>query len=71
MQEQENEQIGAIRVLVNAVNLSQQRGAFSLEEAFLVHKAVKLLTTPPAERAAQYESDAAAAESADKVDTSE
>ena len=61
--EQENEQIGAVRVLVNAVRLAQSRGVFSLEEASLVHKSVKVLTTPPEERAAEYTNAVAAMDS--------
>ena len=53
----ESQQVGAVRVLVNAVRLAQSRGVFSLEEASLVHQSVKLLTTPPEERAQKYHED--------------
>jgi hypothetical protein len=59
MEQNQNEssQIGAVRVLVNAVRLAQSRGVFSLEEASLIHDSVKLLTTPPEERAQKYHQD--------------
>tara|TARA_B100000131_G_scaffold321900_1_gene374142 strand:- start:1065 stop:1298 length:234 start_codon:yes stop_codon:yes gene_type:complete len=58
---EESDQIGAVKVLVNAANIAQQRGAYSLEEAFMVYRAVKTLTTPPEDRAQKYARDAAAA----------
>ena len=39
----------ALQYLVNGVELGQKRGAYSLEEATLLHAAVKVFTVKPEE----------------------
>ncbi len=39
----------ALQALINAVTLAQQRGAYNLEEASAIHKAITVFTAPPAE----------------------
>jgi hypothetical protein len=36
----------ALQALINAVKVAQQRGAYNLEEASVVHSAVAVFTTP-------------------------
>ena len=36
----------ALQALINAVKVAQQRGAYSLEEASVVHSAVAVFTAP-------------------------
>jgi hypothetical protein len=38
----------AINILLEAVELAQKRGAYSLEESSIIYPQVKFLTTPPA-----------------------
>jgi len=38
----------ALQALINAVNVAQQRGAYSLEEASAIHDAIMAFTKPPA-----------------------
>ena len=37
----------ALQALINAVNVAQQRGVYSLEEASAIHSATMAFTTPP------------------------
>ena len=37
----------ALQALINAVNVAQQRGAYSLEEAGAIHNAIMTFTAPP------------------------
>ncbi len=69
--ESESDQIGAVRVLVNAVKLAQSRGVFTLEEASLIHQSVKLLTTPPEDRAERYANDVMSVESSPSATAAE
>jgi hypothetical protein len=37
----------ALQALINAANIAQQRGAYSLEEASAVHRAITVFTKAP------------------------
>jgi tellurite resistance protein len=39
----------AINILLEAVEVAQKKGAYSLEESSIIFQQVKFLTTPPAE----------------------
>ena len=57
------EQVNALQVLIQAVNVAQQRGAFKLEEAETVSQAVKKFVVKKEETEQNVETDTSSADS--------